>query len=177
MGTRNLTIVIQNGETKIAQYGQWDGYPDGQGMTVLESLQDEGLMQKLANNLSKVRFIDPVKDKEWLDSYNANAPQWSNEPDKRTPEQVRWFKSYMHRDIAAKILENVANSEDPEIILGDESEFLKDNVSCEWAYKINLDKKTLEVYSGGPKFLAAFSINPPPSKDEFLDAFKSDEDE
>jgi len=29
MGTRNLTIVTSNGKTKVAQYGQWDGYPGG----------------------------------------------------------------------------------------------------------------------------------------------------
>lgn len=26
MGTRNLTIVYSNGEYKVAQYGQWDGF-------------------------------------------------------------------------------------------------------------------------------------------------------
>jgi len=28
MGTRHLTMVIQNKEPKVAQYGQWDGYPE-----------------------------------------------------------------------------------------------------------------------------------------------------
>ena len=35
MGTRHLTAVHVDGEYKIAQYGQWDGYPEGQGMTAL----------------------------------------------------------------------------------------------------------------------------------------------
>ena len=26
MGTRNLTAVFMDGEYKVAQYGQWDGY-------------------------------------------------------------------------------------------------------------------------------------------------------
>jgi len=38
MGTRNLTMVISDGKTKIAQYGQWDGYPSGQGADILAFL-------------------------------------------------------------------------------------------------------------------------------------------
>lgn len=34
MGTRNLTMVMVDGVYKVAQYGQWDGYPSGQGITV-----------------------------------------------------------------------------------------------------------------------------------------------
>lgn len=36
MGTRGLTMVICDGETKVAQYGQWDHYPEGNGITCLE---------------------------------------------------------------------------------------------------------------------------------------------
>ena len=38
MGTRNLTCVFVNGEYKVAQYCQWDGYPSGQGLTILNFL-------------------------------------------------------------------------------------------------------------------------------------------
>ena len=41
MGTRNLTAVYIDGEYKVAQYGQWDGYPEGQGMTALTFLRDK----------------------------------------------------------------------------------------------------------------------------------------
>ena len=40
MGTRNLTMVIHEKKPVIAQYGQWDGYPAGQGTTVLEFLKN-----------------------------------------------------------------------------------------------------------------------------------------
>ena len=29
MGTRSLVIAIKNKEVKLAQYGQFDGYPEG----------------------------------------------------------------------------------------------------------------------------------------------------
>ena len=38
MGTRNLVCVVKGGEYKVAQYGQWDGYPTGQGETIVEFL-------------------------------------------------------------------------------------------------------------------------------------------
>ena len=41
MGTRNLTVVFMDGEYKVAQYGQWDGYPEGQGITCFNFLHDK----------------------------------------------------------------------------------------------------------------------------------------
>lgn len=44
MGTRNLTMVQFNNEIKVAQYGQWDGEPDGQGATVLEFCSNKKIL-------------------------------------------------------------------------------------------------------------------------------------
>lgn len=38
MGTRNPTAVVLDGEYKLAQYGQWDGFPSGQGLVKSYSL-------------------------------------------------------------------------------------------------------------------------------------------
>lgn len=148
MGTRNLTMVInQEGEKKIAQYGQWDGYPSGVGAGVLGFLKNDELFEKLKSNLSKVRFLDEEgRDKEFIESYNKNCPEWSNEPDNRTEEQKSWFITYCHRDLAESILTNVANSEDEEILLFDRENTAKGDGSVEWSYIINLQENTLGVY-------------------------------
>lgn len=39
MGTRSLTCVVLDDQFKIAQYGQFDGYPSGQGKTALEIMR------------------------------------------------------------------------------------------------------------------------------------------
>lgn len=57
MGTRHFIGVKQNGEFKVAQYGQWDGYPSGQGANVLKFLQNVDLKQ-FAEKVSKCVFID-----------------------------------------------------------------------------------------------------------------------
>ena len=44
MGTRNLTIVHSNGEYKVAQYGQWDGYPEGLGIQLLKYLKEINML-------------------------------------------------------------------------------------------------------------------------------------
>ncbi len=150
MGTRNLTMVIdQEGEVKVAQYGQWDGYPSGVGVGIVSFLKNETLFESFKKNLSKVRFVDDKgRDKDFIDSYNKNTPQWSNEEDKRTHEQKRWFSLFCTRDIADEVLTNIANSNDEEILLMDRRETaIGDSAWVEWSYIINLKDETLSVHS------------------------------
>ncbi len=143
MGTRNLTCVIKDGEYKIAQYGQWAGYPTGQGQTIVEFLLKKGNTESLEKSLSKLRYLDREGiDKDFIEEYSKNAP------DNRTPDQIKWWSLYMSRDIGAKILQAIAYSEDEEIIIANRINFANDSLFCEFAFVINLDTKELEVFKG-----------------------------
>lgn len=170
MGTRHLIAVVYNNGYKIAQYGQWDGYPSGQGFGILEFLRNRDSVEKLKSALGRVRFYDAEgRDKDFIDEYNKNAPEWSNEPDNRTEEQKRWWNIYMSRDLGSEILENVSKSEDEEILLRNSIDFAYDSLFCEWAYVIDLDKNMLEVYEGFNKETIAggrFPSSKKPKKEE-----------
>lgn len=57
MGTRNLTAVYLDGQYKVAQYGQWDGYPEGQGITVLTFLRDKMDLELFKEALRNSSYI------------------------------------------------------------------------------------------------------------------------
>ena len=158
MGTRNLTMVIDtNGEIKIAQYGQWDGCPSGQGSTILAFARDKEKLEKLKKELNNIKFFNKCEDiNEYLEQYNEKAPEWSNQPDNRTNEDKYWFHSLITRDLGGKILEAVITLDksmlpkemNETIYLEDDSEFGKDSLMCEWAYCINLQTNKLQCFEG-----------------------------
>lgn len=149
MGTRNLVMVVIDGQTKVAQYGQFDGYPSGVGVGLLNILRDEKTVNDLKSNLKKARFVDEEGvDKEFIESYNKNVPEWSNQPDNRTPEQLAWFKTFIARELSEDVLINISNFEGEEILLRNNENFAKDSLFCEWAYVVDFDKNSLEVFKG-----------------------------
>lgn len=158
MGTRNLTMVIdRKGEIKVAQYGQWDGYPAGQGATILEFAKDKEKMAKLEKELENVKFWNKCDDiKQYIEDYDKKAPEWSNDPDNRTFEDKYWWDATQSRDLGGEILDNIINIDKialPKehngiIYLRDESKFGKDSSFCEWAYCINLKTNKLECFTG-----------------------------
>ena len=117
MGTRNLTVVKNlEGITKIAQYGQWDGYPQYSGIQALEFLRDEANQEMLRNKLTLVEFIDEQE----ADSIYEGFDHDSNDP-------TKYLNAYpeLHRDTGIGILKVVANSMNT-IKSIDNSEFAKD---------------------------------------------------
>lgn len=171
MGTRNLTMVInKEGEKKVAQYGQWDGYPSGVGVGILEFIKNKDLFNKMLTNLPKTRFLDAEgKDKEFIESYNRNAPEWSNDPDNRTEEQKRWFETYCTRDLSEEVLTNIANSNDEEILLFDREETGKSGGWVEYSYIINLKENTFGVYGHiDQEPIKIYQLDKLPSEEEFL---------
>lgn len=146
MGTRNLTMVISNGETKVAQYGQWDGYPEGQGTTALKFLSTTDL-KKFKDKLKSVKFITPTKQKEiekWLKSIGCENGWMNGEQSKLYQEKY----PLLTRDNGADILNMIMESEEKTNWVTDSTDFAADSLFCEWAYVIDLDNNKFEVYEG-----------------------------
>ena len=134
MGTRHVTMVILDEKPVIAQYGQWDGYPDGQGATILEFL--ETMIEKtMREKLAKCRFITP----EEATKFDAEIAA--------SDKGLKELFPLLTRDLGAGILQAVYDSDAEEILLSDQSDFGQDEVFCEFAYIIDLDKATFEFYT------------------------------
>jgi hypothetical protein len=129
MGTRNLTCVQLDGKLVVAQYGQWDGNPGGQGATILDFLA-EWDRKSFEANLRKCRFLTPEESK---------ARRVSEKEFMRYPQ--------LSRDNGAAILGIIAAADDG-LELEDQSAFAADSLFCEWAYVLNLDANKLEVFKG-----------------------------
>lgn len=86
MGTRHHQKVIsKNGDLKISQYGQWDGYPSNQGVDILKYLRN-GDLDKYQESLENI----VEADEEYLESVFSKE---------------NWEVDYPHlsRDCGAKI--------------------------------------------------------------------------
>lgn len=143
MGTRGLTMVIHKREVKVAQYGQWDHYPSGQGRIMWSYLNENGI-EKLKEGLEKCRFIveGSRKDKEinGMENWKEKYPQLS-------------------RDVGGGILEMIAENQEDIFWLSDQREFRNDNIFCEYTYIIDLDKNEFQIFQGGYNPLIAFKLN------------------
>lgn len=149
MGTRNLTMVIYKGETKVAQYGQWDGYPSGQGSTALEFLLNNDL-NKFKQKLDLCNFIDksPRKQKE-MENFLKKIGSENGWMNGEQAEKYHKKYPYLTRDNGAKILDLINDHKTEKTIwLNNSEEFAADSLFCEWAYVIDFDKNTFEVYEG-----------------------------
>lgn len=196
MGTCNLTIVFDAGDYRVAQYGHWDGYPEGAGITILRFLRDEMDEFLFRIRLSRFNFIDENDAiKRRIDKAFGNGigsycfPEFS-------------------RDTGCDILPMIQNNMATTRYLGNSLDFAAESVFCEWAYVVDFEHRTFEVYQGfnetpleenerfyflndianpDPAFsgvryypvrlAATFDLDNLPKDKEFLDMFKVDDEE
>lgn len=159
MGTRNLTMVQLGGKYVVAQYCQWDGYPSGQGKTALTfaraNLKSKRGREKFASVLAKCTDADPETVKARYMECGHDGDEWV------TMEVSDKFKAkwpWLNRDMGADILEAIQNSNG--LDLHRNVDFAADSLFCEWAYVIDLDANTFEVYKG-------FNEKPLPASERF----------
>jgi len=145
MGTRHLICVVNNGEYKVAQYGQWDGQPSGQGVDILDFLRNDMDRSKFENQIDTLSFATEEELKQmWIESGLAPNEKLvnmevSNKHKELYPEDSR--------DTSSKILQLIQES-NRQLKLNNSLSFANNSLSCEWAYVIDLDKNTFEVYKG-----------------------------
>ena len=145
MGTRHLIAVVKNNQYKVAQYGQWDGYPEGQGLEVLRFLKQKWKRDVFSVNVEQLSFLsDEESKRRWVEcgadpDSSATTMEVANTFGRAYPENSR--------DTGAAVLEIIQNATEP-LKLQDSIEFASDSLFCEWAYVIDLDQNTLEVYRG-----------------------------
>ena len=198
MGTRHLIAVQIDGEYKVAQYGQWDGHPGGQGSTVLGFLHGADLEAFRAKARAAVFVGEEDMKARWAE---CGADPGSNFVDMEVSDRFKLRHPQLSRDCGADVLGLLAEA-DPGLPLGDQIGFAANSLFCEWGYVVDLDKEVLEVFKGfnqaplheGERFHAligsgsnsdyepiklakSYPLSELPTRDKFLEDFREpDED-
>lgn len=162
MGTRNLTVVKnETGETKIALYGQWDGYPSYSGIKALEFLRDKNNQENLKQRITLVQFISEEECDTIYNSFDK-ATSWDNKD---------FLNEYpgLHRDTGVGILEAVASATETVKTI-DNTEFGNDKLFCEGIYEVDFStNKFITVYN---EIVMEYDLDNLPSNQDYLSAFE-----
>ena len=164
MGTRNLTVVKNAaGDTKIALYGQWDGYPSYSGITALSFLRGKMNRNNLLAKLDNVEFIT---DEESDKLYGLFQDQTDH-------NNKAFLEAYpgLHRDTGVLILGIVANSNGP-IKTIDNTEFANDSLFCEGVYEVDFSTNSFITRYNG--ITVEFDLDNLPTDEEYLEVFEND---
>lgn len=164
MGTRNLTVVNDStGKTRVALYGQWDGYPSYSGTTALAFLRDKTNRDNLLAKLDNVEFIT---DDECDKIYNT----FTDETDYQNKAFLNAYPG-LHRDTGVDILEVVANSTST-IKTIDNTEFANDSLFCEGIYEVDFSTNKFTTNYNG--IVIEYDLDTLPSDEDYLASFEND---
>jgi hypothetical protein len=146
MGTRGLTVVKIGGETKVAQYGQWDHYPEGQGLTALRFLREPANRRMLSEKAPHVTQISEDQHKTTWVAVGADPD--SNMVSLDVAKKHTETFPELSRDTGAKILSIVADRPQG-IALNLEPEFAEDGLFCEGIFTVDFDANTFSYHREG----------------------------
>ena len=121
MGTRHNIQVTVKGKKKVSQYGQWDGYPTGQGTAIAEFLRTADL-KAFKREVKKLRRIFKYE----VDVING-LPNWQE------------VYPYLSRDAGADVLTMITEGNVKFVVRNQDMSW------CEYLYDINLDDETVNM--------------------------------
>lgn len=165
MGTRHLTIAVVDGEHKVAQYGQWDGYPDGAGTTILAALK-RAHAEDFDDFREKVRSTCFISNEEVERRWKEAGADDSGMVSMSVSDTMKSKYPQLQRDMGYAIIDHLIDSA-PGQELTDNITFVADSLFCEFAYVIDLDSNTFEVYRG-------FNQSPLDASERFASHFSAE---
>lgn len=184
MGTRNLSLCKKDGNIVIAQYGQWDGYPSGQGVTILEFCLNKDNLTRLKAEIPNIRDINILT--EFIEEYDNLCSEYMGSPDNRTEQMKYWADELQSRDVGGGIFNNIINldkSRLPQVMnnliyLQPYEDIDKTKNYCdlwiEYAYLINFDTNELECY-GDENLLKSYNLDNLPTVEQFVKDLEGEE--
>lgn len=201
MGTRHIIAVKEDGKFKVFNYGQWDGYPEGQGVTVLDFLQKMDL-SVFREHLNKIHFVTEEEYHQWWSDIGVDLNKCNGFVNSTDSDKFYEDKPQLSRDMGANILTYILETESPVLMpcnLGNGFA----GTWCEWFYVIDLDQMKLSVFDSyifederdidienenveidestliylESKARATFNLEDLPTKDDFINNFCNKDDE
>jgi hypothetical protein len=124
-------------------YCHFDSYPSGLGVDVVNFIKntsveemkqifDKIIMVEENSLLTEAQFVEIKLLSNYLSNGNFSQKNYSTD----WYSALRKYQGVL--DVYKENLRYMINN----------NEFIKDSLSCEWAYIINLDENTLEIYKG-----------------------------
>ena len=161
MGTRGTTTVIIDGKVRVLQYGQWDHYPEGQGLDALKfarRLKDPEILQEFKDKVRALRTVENLEDEPDVQVYN-------NLPSKDKADGYEKIFPEFHRNTGTQILSMILDDKVHRVHL--------DEDGIQWGEgfpTINLDEETYRF--AYYEHDHAFPLSNLPTDDEFLKMYE-----
>lgn len=192
MGIKSITVVVLNKNNRVAQYGQLDGSPLGQGVVVLNFLKDKMNREIFSQNLTKCSWISEERYRDlWVSCGATTTDDWVDE---KIHASFKKKYPYLDYDCGANVLNIIQNNEIG-MELKNSIDFSINSIFCEWIYVVDLDKNVFEIYKGfnktplskedrfyyngykerdyyPAKIVKEYDLNDLPSVEEFVNYFK-----
>jgi len=154
MGTRGVTHVIAEKQTRIAKYCQWDNYPSGRGAELVKVLRKnlrpttkKSFEDRLNFIKEKVKSVVYVSNEDYAQRWKDAGADDSGRASMEVSNKFAEKNGHLSRNMGGEeLLELIIQGKTNETML--DIEFAADSLFCEWAYVVDLDKKVLEVYQG-----------------------------
>lgn len=140
VGTRGTYGLYKNGISKLT-YNHWDSYPSGLGKEMLSFARNTSI-EKLNELFETLIMVDEKEYPTIIEKNRLSKLGYAYEDSGR---ELNWY------NILGGTLGDLSVYEDGLCYMIEYSKFIKDSLYCEWAYIVNLDDETFEIYEGFQK--------------------------